>query len=74
MWIVYNRAPSDNGHPLGEEVQVVAINWCKNESDLFNSLEAGKNSAVEVFASLTSYHQVRAKNILSVVFLSDGVV
>ncbi|OAO17140.1 hypothetical protein AV274_1166 [Blastocystis sp. ATCC 50177/Nand II] len=35
------------------------------DSDLFNSLEAGKNSAVEVFASLTSYHQVRAKNILS---------
>lgn len=22
MWITYNRAPADNGHPLGEEVQV----------------------------------------------------
>ena len=22
MWIVYNRAPFDNGHPIGEEVQV----------------------------------------------------
>ena len=22
MWIVYNNAPYDNGHPIGEEVQV----------------------------------------------------
>ena len=22
MWIVYNKAPYDNGHPIGEEVQV----------------------------------------------------
>lgn len=24
MWIVYNKAPYDNGHPIGEEVQVGA--------------------------------------------------
>lgn len=22
MWITYNRAPYDNGHPIGEEIQV----------------------------------------------------
>ena len=71
MWIVYNRAPSDNGHPLGEEVQERPFDRCEKQSDLFNSLEAGKNSAVEVFASLTSYHQVRAKNILSVGLVGD---
>lgn len=25
MWITYNRAPYDNGHPIGEEVQVVVF-------------------------------------------------
>lgn len=71
MWIVYNHAPSDNGHPLGEEVQVIPIVSYKNQSDLFSCLEAGKNSAVDVLASLTSYHQVRAKNILSVLYDDD---
>ncbi|KAK8829397.1 hypothetical protein WA577_004662 [Blastocystis sp. JDR] len=29
MWIVYNRAPSDNGHPLGEEVQERPFDRCE---------------------------------------------
>ena len=54
MWITYNRAPADNGHPLGEEVQ----------NELFNSLDAGKDSAVEMLVSLSSYFQDRSNNIL----------
>ncbi|KNB43952.1 hypothetical protein JH06_2334 [Blastocystis sp. subtype 4] len=53
MWIVYNKAPYDNGHPIGEEVQ----------NELYNSLENGKDSAVEMFNALKSYHRVRADSI-----------
>ncbi|KAK8817616.1 hypothetical protein WA538_004335, partial [Blastocystis sp. DL] len=53
MWITYNRAPYDNGHPIGEEVQ----------NELFSYLENGKDSAVDMFDALKSYHQARADNI-----------
>lgn len=66
MWIIYNKAPYDNGHPIGEEVQVSPKPSDLIQNELYNYLENGKDSAVEMFNALKAYHQVRANNIQNV--------
>ena len=69
MWITYNRAPYDNGNPIGEEIQVYLLFFqfgIMNQNELYTYLENGKDSALEMFNALKDYHHVRANSINSV--------
>ena len=69
MWITYNRAPYDNGNPIGEEIQVCLLLFqfgMMDQNELYTYLENGKDSALEMFNALKDYHHVRANSINSV--------